>query len=162
MQNSAVSFALSVILSATGFQALNAAEPSGGCHPIIALNTDVAGDRPCESSVENTYIEAIRQAGGIPVLLPPLASDDLSCVLSHIDGVLMIGGDDYPPSLYNEKAHPSVSLMKKSRSDFDMLLMQKVLADKTMPFLGICAGSQVLNIASGGSLTQDIPSARPE
>jgi putative glutamine amidotransferase len=87
---------------------------------------------------------------------------DLSVIMKQIDGVMMIGGADYPPETYKQKAHPSVSLMKNARSDFDLRLVKAVLADKSMPFLGICAGCQALNIGSGGSLTQDIPSLKPD
>ncbi len=79
-----------------------------------------------------------------------------------LDGVFMIGGADYPPEVYGQKPHPSVSLMIKDRSDFDLILVDSVLADKSMPFLGVCAGCQALNIGAGGNLIQDIPSQKPQ
>jgi putative glutamine amidotransferase len=133
-----------------------------GSKPIIGINTDVEGDKPEYSSVEAHYIDAIKKAGGIPVLMPPMAADDLKSLLKHIDGVLMIGGADYPPSLYKQDQHSSCSLMNEHRTEFDMTLVKTILADKSIPFLGICAGCQALNIGSGGSLTQDIPSMKPE
>jgi putative glutamine amidotransferase len=130
--------------------------------PVIGINCDVAGDKPREVGAQATYIDAITKSGGIPVLLPPMSEADLKAVMPGLDGVFMIGGDDYPPEMYGQKPDPSVVLMIKDRSDFDMLLVKNVLADKTMPFLGVCAGCQALNIAVGGNLTQDIPSQKPQ
>lgn len=73
----------------------------------------------------------------------------------------MIGGADYPPSIYGKEQHPKTSLMDKERSDFDIELTRAALADADLPILGICAGCQVLNIQTGGSLIQDIPSHQP-
>lgn len=129
--------------------------------PLIGVNCDVSGEKPKEIGVAAPYLDAISKAGGVPILLPPMAPEDISRVLPMLDGVMMIGGDDYPPSLYGEKEHASVSLMAKERSDFDIALVKAVLADKNLPFLGICAGCQALNIGSGGSLIQDIPSEKP-
>lgn len=131
--------------------------------PIIGINTDVEGDKPERSAVNSQYIAAIRNAGGIPVLLPPIPAADIDEMLKHLDGVLMIGGADYPPEAYKQEKHNTVSLMHKSRSDFDLALASRILKDdEHMPVLGICAGCQALNIASGGSLVQDIPALKPE
>ncbi|MBX9685198.1 MAG: gamma-glutamyl-gamma-aminobutyrate hydrolase family protein [Candidatus Obscuribacterales bacterium] len=130
--------------------------------PVIGINTDISGDKPEESRVQSTYIDAIRKAGGIPVLLAPLPEAELRQILKRIDGVLMIGGDDYPPSLYKQESHPTVQLMKTARSDFDISLARMLLKTQEIPVLGICAGAQALNIASGGSLKQDIPSMNPD
>lgn len=138
------------------------AAPQTSNKPLIGINCDVQGEKPRKIGLSHLYVEAVQKAGGIAVLLPPMASADLSAVLLHLDGVLMIGGDDYPPELYGEKPHASVSVMDKARSDFDMALVKAAIAQKDMPFLGICAGCQALNIGAGGSLIQDIPSHRPE
>lgn len=130
--------------------------------PIIGINTDIDGENPETSSTNCQYIDAIKKAGGIPVLLPPMAAEDLRSLLPQLDGVMMIGGADYPPSLYKQEQHKSVSLMKDSRTNFDLALAKAVLADNEIPFLGICAGCQALNIVAGGSLVQDIPSMKPE
>jgi putative glutamine amidotransferase len=129
--------------------------------PLIGINCDVSGEKPREVGVQSTYIEGITRAGGIPVLLPPMSEADLKVIMPSLDGVFMIGGDDYPPEMYGQKPHPSVSLMIKDRSDFDILLVKTALADKSLPFLGVCAGCQALNIATGGDLVQDIPSLKP-
>jgi putative glutamine amidotransferase len=153
-----LSFTLLSALAVSGVSGAHAAgdEPK----PVIGLNCDVSGDKPRELSVQTTYVDAITRAGGIPILLPPMSEDDLKAILPTIDGVCMIGGADYPPASYGQKPHQSVSLMAHERSDFDLTLVRNALAEKNLAFLGICAGCQALNIGSGGTLTQDIPSQR--
>ncbi|MBX9692120.1 MAG: gamma-glutamyl-gamma-aminobutyrate hydrolase family protein, partial [Cyanobacteria bacterium] len=130
--------------------------------PVIGINTDKVGGNPAEYRIHALYLDAIKKAGGIPILIPPTNVQDLQTLLDRIDGVLMIGGADYPPTLYGEKAQPSVVVMDKERSAFDIMLAKEVLCKKGFPFLGICAGCQALNIASGGSLVQDIPTKYPD
>lgn len=129
--------------------------------PIIGINVDVEGEQPKQVGVLTTYVDAVLNAGGVPVLIPPMKESDLERALQAVDGILMIGGADYPPDLYGQKPHATTEVMHTDRSTFDLLLVKKVLEDKKLPFLGICAGCQALNIGSGGTLIQDIPSARP-
>jgi putative glutamine amidotransferase len=129
--------------------------------PLIGINLDLS-DSPNEASIPIYYYEAIEQSGGIPVLLPPMQSADIGEIISKLDGLLLIGGDDYPPSLYGEKPEPKTSVMLPQRSDFDIALVKAALAIPKLPILGVCAGCQVLNIGSGGTLIQDIPSHHPE
>jgi len=136
------------------------AQSSPAVKPVIGINCDVSGEKPREIGVQSTYVDAITKAGGIPLLLPPMGEAELKVILPSVDGVLMVGGDDYPPELYGQKTDPSVYLMQKPRYDFDLLLVRSVLADKSLPFLGICAGCQALNIGAGGDLVQDIPSMK--
>lgn len=158
---SAVKFALLSLLFSSGIcAAAEAAEEN--CLPTIGINTDIDGEKPEIARVNTQYLDAVIKAGAVPVLLPPMPEGQLRSILPKLDGILMIGGDDYPPSLYKQEKHPSVSTMKSKRSQFDMLLASEALKQKGMPFLGICAGCQALNIASGGSLMQDIPSGKPE
>jgi putative glutamine amidotransferase len=130
--------------------------------PLIGINLDLSETPRKEASIPTYYLEAIKQSGGIPVLLPPMPSDDIPEVISKLDGLLLIGGDDYPPALYGEKPEPKTSVMLHERSDFDVALVKAALAMPKLPILGVCAGCQILNIGSGGSLVQDIPSHHPE
>jgi putative glutamine amidotransferase len=130
--------------------------------PLIGINTDISGEKPEQCEISSPYIDAIKEAGGIPVLLPPVQSDDLKTLLAHLDGIMLIGGDDYPPGTYGQDKDQTTKLMKEKRSTFDLLLAKTALSDKDMPVLGICAGCQILNIADGGSLNQDIPSMNLE
>ncbi len=142
--------------------AVSAEESKLPIRPIIGINTDRVGGTPAEYRIHALYLDAIKKSGGVPILLPPMDETDLRAALDRLDGVLMIGGADYPPTLYGEKQEPSVVLMDKERSTFDIALAKEVVSRKGFPFLGICAGCQALNIASGGSLVQDIPTKYPD
>ncbi len=101
------------------------------------------------------YVESIRRAGGEPLLLEP--GDDPATSLDRIDGLLLTGGADVDPAEYGERAHPTVHV-DAARDAFEIPLTQAALA-REMPLLAICRGIQVLNVAAGGTLVQDIPSA---
>ncbi len=146
----------------TAMQSKSAAECSTPSpKPVIGINIDM-GSNPHEASIPTYYFEAVEKSGGLPVLLPPLPAEDIPYALSKLNGLLLIGGDDYPPSLYGEKPEPKTSIMVKTRADFDVALAKAALAMPELPILGVCAGCQVLNITCGGSLVQDIPSHHPE
>lgn len=149
-------FALAAIASSVQAQT----EPAQ--KPIIGINLDLEGAEHRESKISVLYYEAIKKAGGIPVLIPPISGADLREIVPKLDGIMMIGGADYPPSLYNKDTEAKTSIMEKERSDFDVELTKTALATPDLPILGICAGCQVLNIQPGGSLTQDIPTHHPE
>ncbi len=136
-------------------------EPIAG-KPLIGVNCDIDGDKPRLIGLSAPYIQALKKAGAIAVLLPPMPQEDLSRVLKTLDGVMMIGGDDYPPSLYGQKADSKTEVMDEERWRFDILLAKTVVDNTRLPFLGICAGCQALNISRGGSLVQDIPTKFPE
>ena len=129
--------------------------------PLIGVNVDIEGDKPKRAAVQANYYESISRAGGLPVLIPPVSDDDLLEILSRLDGVMLIGGLDYCPSLYGEDRHDSVEIAHNDRVDFDFRLLKKCIEFKTKPLLGICAGAQIINIGLGGSLHQDIPSDFP-
>ena len=157
---SAIVLAL-VLVNWTSFNCANANEQQHR-KPLIGINVDLADAPKKEATIPTYYFEAIEKSGGIPVLLPPMPATDIPEVISKLDGLLLIGGDDYPPSFYGEKPEPKTSVMPVERSDFDIALIKAALAMPKLPILGVCAGCQILNIGSGGSLIQDIPSHRPE
>lgn len=130
--------------------------------PIIGINLDIKDGPPPEASVQTTYYSAIQKAGGIPLLIPPLPDDDISQVLKLVSGLLFIGGNDYCPSNYGENQHDTVSLCHRDREGFDLRLIKEALRTSSLPILGICAGAQLLNIALGGTLVQDIQSEFPD
>ncbi len=92
--------------------------------PIIGVNLDLEGVEHREGTISVLYYEAIKKAGGIPLLIPPVSKADLQEILPKLDGIMMIGGADYPPSLYNKETEPKTSLMEKERSDFDVRVNQ--------------------------------------
>ncbi|HEY3885019.1 MAG TPA: gamma-glutamyl-gamma-aminobutyrate hydrolase family protein, partial [Vicinamibacterales bacterium] len=99
------------------------------------------------------YVESIHRAGGAPLVL--LNSDDPAEALRRVDGVLLTGGADVDPELYGQSTHPSTEV-EPERDRFELPLTRGALSDN-VPLLAICRGVQVLNVAAGGTLVQDLP-----
>jgi putative glutamine amidotransferase len=108
------------------------------------------------------YVHAIDEAGGLPVILSPGLSDDsLRAVFERLDGLLLSGGGDIDPAIYGEEPHPTIwgQDMNRDRAE---LAMAQWAAETQKPLLCICRGTQVLNVALGGSLLQDIETMQPK
>jgi putative glutamine amidotransferase len=105
------------------------------------------------------YVEAVRRAGGDPHVLEPGPAAPARA-LEMIDGLLLTGGADVDPALYGEARHPSVAAAEPGRDAFELALV-RLAVDRDLPVLAICRGVQVLNVALGGSLVQDVPSQTP-
>lgn len=112
------------------------------------------GIAPCRTMGD--YMEAVRRAGGEPRVLDP-ARENAETVIAEIDGLLLTGGDDVDPAFYGQRAHSSTKIVSPERDRFDLELARRAM-DADLPFLGICRGQQVMNVAGGGTLIQDIPS----
>lgn len=112
------------------------------------------------SLTADTYSRAIRASGGIPVVLPNADGDtnNVAEYLELLDGLLMPGGADIPPSEWGEKPHPTTRLLDRDRYLFEKAMISAWIQETDKPLLGICLGSQWVNVAHGGSLVQDIPS----
>lgn len=107
------------------------------------------------------YIDAIRAAGGIPVLIPLGSSPtEVAQILAHLDGVLLSGGEDVDPKLYGEGAIAQIGDISHQRDESEIAATQIAFA-RDLPLLGICRGLQVANVALGGSLYQDIATQIP-
>jgi putative glutamine amidotransferase len=103
------------------------------------------------------YVEAVTEAGGVPVVLPPVAGPRAAeALLDGLDGLLLSGGSDLDPGYYGEEAVPELCVTVPERDVFEMALLGHALR-RRMPVLGICRGMQVLNVALGGTLYQDLP-----
>ena len=108
-----------------------------------------------------SYSEAVSKAGGIPLLIPlGLSEDDLAIVLDRVDGILLPGGADLAPEAYNGQGHAKVYGVDLER-DRTEIFIARAAVTRRKPFLAICRGIQVLNVALGGTLWQDIPSQIP-
>lgn len=108
--------------------------------------------------IQQADIEAILQAGGLPIMLPHLTHEtDIDQIVERIDGLYAAGGYDVDPTLYGEEPHPNLGTVIPSRDIFELALIQKVL-ELGKPILGVCRGTQILNVAAGGDMYQDIPS----
>ena len=104
------------------------------------------------------YFEAINLAGGIAVLLPPQPVDDdiARAVIGRIDGLIIAGGKDVDPARYGQERLATTDEPRPDRDAWETALLTAAIATET-PFLGICRGLQVLNVALGGSLHQHLP-----
>jgi putative glutamine amidotransferase len=100
------------------------------------------------------YLESVRKAGAEPVVLSN--SDDPEEVLGRVDGILLTGGLDVDPALYGEALHPTTEVAP-DRDAFEIPLSREAVR-RDIPLFAICRGVQVLNVAEGGTLVQDIPS----
>jgi putative glutamine amidotransferase len=114
--------------------------------PVIAI-------APC--SKQHDYEESVRRAGG-EVLILDRSADRPADVISKVDGLLLPGGGDVLPSIYGEAAHATFDPAEAGRDDYELELARRAL-EANLPLLAICRGVQVLNVARGGSLVQDIP-----
>lgn len=131
--------------------------------PLIGITTSRTnsaspGSRICLNEV---YSAAISRSGAVPVLIPlGLPFDQLEGLLDRIDGILFSGGGDAHPTSYGSQMHPKVDDIDEDRDRVEIFLAkQTILREK--PFLGICRGLQVVNIACGGTLFEDILDQRP-
>lgn len=107
-----------------------------------------------------TYLNAVTDAGGAPVIIPlQLSEEMLRVIYEMLDGVFLPGGEDLDPALYGEERHEFLGAVDGERDRTEMLLARWALADGK-PLLAICRGMQMLNVASGGSLYQDIRAQR--
>ena len=113
-------------------------------------------DRPTET-VTRSYIDAVERAGGLCFMLPngdPARAGDY---LDRIDGLLLTGGDDPDPVLFGEDPHPEIEMVDPRRDHFEIALVRGA-CERDLPLFGICRGVQILNIARGGDIYQDVPS----
>lgn len=107
------------------------------------------------------YLAGIVAAGGAPLIVPP-GLDDLSMrtIFERLDGLLLSGGGDVDPACYGEAPHPSPTALSAERDQLELSLARRAV-DADKPLLAICRGIQVLNVALGGSLVQDISTQLP-
>jgi putative glutamine amidotransferase len=127
--------------------------------PLIGVSTSVTFDRyPERAYVNAAYLGAVQQAGGIPILLPPqLEPSGRAELVKRLQGVLLTGGGDIDPARFGEAPHPTTADVSAARDGLEIELTRWAIETRT-PLLAICRGLQVLNVALGGSLHQDIPS----
>jgi putative glutamine amidotransferase len=133
--------------------------------PLIGLCTALeqvrwgVWDQPAMLLPRN-YIDAVQRAGAVALMLPPdpLVTADPDIVLDLIDGLVLAGGADVDPASYGEQRAPQTVHTVPERDDFEMALARRAI-ERDIPFLGICRGMQVMNVAQGGTLIQDLPTA---
>jgi len=130
--------------------------------PIIGINSSrvIKHETPYSHSVieslSNDYVESVIKAGGIPIILPILCDEEsIRRQLQLLDGVILSGGVDINPLVYNEEPSPKLGYIFPDKDTFDLLIV-KIACELNKPILAICRGHQILNIAFGGTLYQDL------
>lgn len=134
--------------------------PVIGVTATLKEDIDQIADRPLGRFVraDLDYVEGVAHAGGVPVVLPPVGERRAAeAVIGGLDGLLLSGGSDLDPSYYGEKPLPELNVTLPERDAFEMALLGEALR-RGIPIFGICRGLQVLNVALGGTLYQDLPS----
>lgn len=129
--------------------------------PLIAITSDlmIRKDRPT-AYLTMTYAQAVVNAGGIPVILPPTPGrvDDL---LGKFDAYILSGGDDPRTESFGSPTHPAATPVLKLRQAFETELINELSKHPQIPVLGICLGMQMLALCRGGTLNQHLPDTHP-
>jgi putative glutamine amidotransferase len=126
--------------------------------PLIGLPTlsIPPGEKPARFGINQSYVAALAEAGCAPVLIPLLSDDDLlRTILDRLDGILFPGGADLAPAQYGEDPIPGLNVVEAAR-DHTELRLARWAFERDLPTLGICRGQQLLNVALGGTLHQDL------
>jgi putative glutamine amidotransferase len=141
-----------------------------GGRPLIGVSTselrEQAEQRPQgepprrEMALGIKYLRAIEAAGGLPVVMPPLAPDAVGPLVERLAGVCLSGGPDLSAESYGAKPHPALGPTEPELDLFELAVALR--ADELgLPLLAVCRGCQALNVARGGSLYQDLPDEHP-
>ena len=123
--------------------------------PLIGISL---GYNPKKNSVNTVYVQSVLKNGGVPYLVP--VTDDVETIrqiVAQLDGLVMTGGEDINPKFYGEENHPELGEVNHERDSYDLTLV-KLAIEHNVPILGICRGLQLINVAMGGTLYQDLPS----
>ena len=134
--------------------------PVIGITATLKEDADEVAERPLGKFVraDLDYVEGVAEAGGVPVVLPPAGDERAAgAVIQSLDGLLLSGGSDLDPGYYGEEPVPELGVTLPERDAFEMALIGMALR-RGMPVFGICRGMQVMNVALGGTLYQDLPS----
>lgn len=127
--------------------------PEAKCCPIIGIT---ANHENIDASLRDRYYEMVIAAGGVPVIIPPVADTNVIVnTLQHIDGLLLTGGADHNPLWYDEEPLTGLHNINARRDEAELLITQ-LAYNRQIPILGICRGIQTIAIALGGHVAQDI------
>jgi putative glutamine amidotransferase len=135
----------------------SARKPASACTVAVTAGIRPDGDT---SRVRLTaaYVDALENAGLVPLIVPPLTNADAaSAILESVAGLVLTGGEDVDPARYGAERHEKIRSVNPARDATESALIEEAQARGT-PVLAICRGIQILNVALGGTLIQDIPS----
>ena len=122
--------------------------------PLIGITSSMEIDGT-SFTVSSDNVNAIKKAGGLPVILPNLVGDEVNLYAEKMDGLYLTGGYDIDPLYFAEEPHPNLGTVTPDRDVFEIRLINKML-ELGKPILGVCRGCQILNVAVGGKMFQDI------
>lgn len=129
--------------------------------PLVALTAttkEIGG--MMRVRLNEAYVHAVRAAGMVPLVVPPLAPSELEPIVDAVDGIILTGGEDVDPVEFRAATHAKTLAPHKAR-DVCELALARMARERRIPTLAICRGIQVVNVAFGGTLIQDIPSEHP-
>ncbi|MBN1267744.1 MAG: gamma-glutamyl-gamma-aminobutyrate hydrolase family protein [Anaerolineales bacterium] len=133
--------------------------------PVIGITSNLQENQDAirnKLELPAAYLHAVLDADGIPAIIPTLESETtLRELYERVDGLVLIGGSDVSPHFYRKPPHPSLQ-SAPTQEDFCHLSLARWAAAEQKPFLAICRGHQILNVALGGTLIQDIPGIVPD
>jgi len=128
--------------------------------PFIGITMSLEMEK--KQFVMKDYTNAVLKAGGIPMVLPYTVDDKVIAEISlKLDGLLLSGGGDIDPTLFEEEPHPGLGEIVPERDEMEIALIGHFMAQKK-PILGICRGCQILNVALGGDMIQDLGAQKPD
>jgi putative glutamine amidotransferase len=114
-----------------------------------------------ELALGERYLDSVRSAGGLPVILTPVHGSAIDPLLARLDAVCLSGGPDLHPSAYGAGAHDELGPTEPELDLFELALARRAVRHR-LPVLGVCRGAQVLNVALGGTLHQHLPDLATE
>ena len=125
--------------------------------PLIGVTTSITiGKMPERAYVNSAYLHAVQQAGAVPVVLPPqLSAASLARLARGLDGLLLTGGGDIDPAVFGEAPHPTLFEVAPTRDTLEASAV-RIALERRLPILAVCRGIQLLNVALGGTLFQDV------
>ena len=125
--------------------------------PLIGI-TGSFDRRKQQVYLRQAYLQAVTAAGGLPVVLPVgIETAAIPFYLEYLDALILSGGGDIGPAFFGESPQPGLGEVSMERDEFELELSVQAFK-RELPILGICRGMQILNVASGGDLYQDLPS----
>jgi putative glutamine amidotransferase len=132
--------------------------------PLIGITTHLSNNEYGQTRVilQQAYVQAVMQGGGVPVLIPSLvAQDGWEVLYAHLDGILFSGGGDIALDHFAGDPHPRIADVEPGRDSVELKLIHAAASDGK-PFLGICRGCQLMNVAFGGTLYTHLPDQFPD
>lgn len=129
--------------------------------PLIGVSGRIEKQPAPQASVRTAYVDAVFIGGGLPVILPVLPTRTMPEWVAALDGLVLTGGEDVNPLLYGQQPRRGLGLVDTARDEFELALTREWL-QSGKPLLAICRGMQLLQVALGGGLIQDLPTENPD